>query len=102
MLDNIRQNVISDTKTLNVCTCVQIQVASVALDISSPFAISSSVAKTDSNVLQTASTAKYLQDQCVSESLCNCLCGLSDCNSDCFHRKIAWVMLCDKKHRGFP
>ena len=45
--ENIRQNVISDTKNLNVCTCVQIPVASIVLDLSSPFAISSRVAKTD-------------------------------------------------------
>ena len=48
----MRQNVIRDTKNLNVCTCIQIPVASVALDLSSPFAISSRVAKTESNVLQ--------------------------------------------------
>ena len=72
-------------------------VASIALDLSSPFAISSRVAKTESNVLHTASTATYLQDQRVSESLCNCLCGLFGCNSDCFWRKIAWVTLRDKK-----
>ena len=77
MQDNIRQNVISDTKNF---TCVQIPVASIALDLSCPLAISSRVAKTKSNVLQTESTAKYLQDQRVSESLCNCLCDLSGCN----------------------
>ena len=63
MQDNIRQNVTSDNKNLKVFTCVQIPVASIALDLSCPFAISSRVAKTESNVLQTASTAKYLQDQ---------------------------------------
>ena len=79
MQDNIRQNVISDTKNLKVVTCVQIPVASIALDLSCPLVISSRVAKTESNVLKT-STAKYLQDQRVSESLCNCLCDLSGCN----------------------
>ena len=62
MQENIRLNVISDIKNLNVCTCVQIPEALIALDLSSPFAISSRVAKTDSNVLQRASTAKNLQD----------------------------------------
>ena len=83
MQDNIRQNVISDTKNVKVFTCVQIPVASIALDLSCPYAISSRVAKTETNVLQTASTAKYLQDQHVSESLYICVCDLSGCNSDC-------------------
>ena len=92
---------IRDTKILNNCTCVQIPVASVDLDQSSPFAIASRVAKTELNVLQTASTANYLQDQSVSESLCNHLSGLSGCN-DCFRRKTAWVKLRDKKFTESP
>ena len=68
-MDRIRQNTIRDSKNLNVCTWVQIPVASTARDLSSPFAISSRVAKTAPNALQTASTAEYLQDQQVSESL---------------------------------
>ena len=84
MQDNIHHNVISDIKNF---TCVQIPVALIALELSCPFGISSRVSKTESNVLQTASTANYLQDQRVSESLCNCLCDLSGCNSDCFRGK---------------
>lgn len=40
-----------------------------ALNLSSPFAISSRVANTQSNILQTVSTEEYLQDHHVSEKV---------------------------------
>ena len=77
VMDRIHQNKISDTKILNVLPGSKFLLLQ-EHDLSSPFVIPLlGLLKLHQNVWQTAPTAEYLQDQQVSDSLCNCMCCLA-------------------------
>ena len=61
--DSICKNTISNSRNLKGCTCKRMPVASTAFGLSSPSTTGCRVAIVEPNVLQTASTAKYLQAQ---------------------------------------